>query len=852
MGFFFPGQEQDSSPINVAALHSYQCQACPLNTGEQEHPQMDATGSEEPLVYMLGEAPGEAEDEQGKQFVGRSGKYLRKFIPKGWSADIRWNNCVRSRPPKNRDPSWIELECCRPSVAFDIERTKPIAIFGFGLTPLKWITGHTKDISIGGWRGRRFPVMVGSHTCWYYPFFHPSYVVRGQKEDFVTDEEQIFERDLGLAFESVARGDQPEVIPNDRVLERLHLFTGEKESDYRRLKQFLTKMGQSELLGIDIETTTKEKDDWHRNLRPYGKGAKILSISLSDGHDTIAWAVEHEGAKWSRKEIDHITNLFLDLMHDRPEFGFIAHNAPFEVEWLAFTYGKNIAWDITWEDTMAQAYVIDSRSGVLKLNYLIQLYFGFNLKKISNLDPATLADQDVYDVLRYNALDTKWTYHLWHKQEKVINDLDMHEVYFDQIERIPTFVLTQMAGLHTDVKTTKFWDDKLQNEIGSILEQVQELPDVQSYAAMHGEFNPGSPKQVGQLLHDFCGFKEVRVGKSYSTKEAVLQGLDHPLADFVLRLRSNTKMLSTYVQSYYPDARLAIYPDGLIHHILNSCFVATRRSSANDPNMQNFPKQDEYFVAIRGQIVAPVGFRMVCFDYGQIEFKVIGMATGDVRLKRLLTERYDVHTEWAERIATTVPNLFGSWKTIQNDNSLFKEVRYAAKNKLVFPSCFGSTAESIARTLGIDKQDGRKLQRAFFKEFPAIPDWQERTRKQYYQEGYVETLSGYRRPGPMSRDAIINTPIQGSASDIVVDAMNRLSYQAQQQKRPHLQPVVLVHDDLTFYLPEESMDEDIMDILNIMLTTKYKWVDIPLSVEVSEGPDWFNQTNIGTFYSDEK
>ena len=176
-----PPGKTGSLPIEL--LHRSECKACPLNNQYGlAHPHMEPTGSKRPVVYMLGEAPGADEDKSGEQFVGKAGKTLRSRIPEEWEDHLRWNNCVRTRPRSgdaNRPPTPVEIECCRPSVVRDIEASKPRAIFGFGNVPLEWSTGQA---GITKWRGRRFPLKVGKHTCWYYPMFHPSYVNRKQDD----------------------------------------------------------------------------------------------------------------------------------------------------------------------------------------------------------------------------------------------------------------------------------------------------------------------------------------------------------------------------------------------------------------------------------------------------------------------------------------------------------------------------------------------------------------------------------------------------------------------------------------------------------------------------------------------
>ncbi|MCI0555466.1 MAG: uracil-DNA glycosylase, partial [Anaerolineae bacterium] len=170
------------------------------------HPKMKPTGSDSPIIYVLGEAPGAEEDAKGKQFIGKAGRTLRRRIPEKWLKDIRWNNCVRTRPPDNATPGMVELECCRPSVVKDIEETKPKAIFGFGNIPLQWVLSTATGIT--NWRGRRLPVNIGTHSCWFFPMYHPSYINRQQRknyrnEEYSSEEEFVFALDIKCALEEI-------------------------------------------------------------------------------------------------------------------------------------------------------------------------------------------------------------------------------------------------------------------------------------------------------------------------------------------------------------------------------------------------------------------------------------------------------------------------------------------------------------------------------------------------------------------------------------------------------------------------------------------------------------------------
>jgi len=205
-GFFFDTAPKrvDRPRDEVAALgllHERQCEACPLWQTAAKTKGMPPTGADRPLLYVLGEAPGREEDAVGRQFVGEAGKTLRRCLPKT-GIPIRWNNVVRTRPPNNRTPEWIEIECCRPSVAADIARSKPAGILAVGGVATNWLIGQS---TINRCRGRRYAVKINGHVCWAFPVFHASYINRlldreSGGDPLKTDQGLVFRRDIANAL----------------------------------------------------------------------------------------------------------------------------------------------------------------------------------------------------------------------------------------------------------------------------------------------------------------------------------------------------------------------------------------------------------------------------------------------------------------------------------------------------------------------------------------------------------------------------------------------------------------------------------------------------------------------------
>ncbi len=319
-----------------------------------------------------------------------------------------------------------------------------------------------------------------------------------------------------------------------------------------------------------------------------------------------------------------------------------------------------------------------------------------------------------------------------------------------------------------------------------------------------------------------------------SVDESVLEQIKHPLSKLILDLRKASRSLSTYVDPLREGSEI-LYPDGLLHATFNTYYAETGRLSCEDPNLQNWPKRD----AEQKELRRPVGAlrpdqSMLSFDYGQIEARVIAMATKDKAFCKSLWENYDVHMEWARRIAEDYPERIGG-EAMLDDKKAMKDFRTDIKNQWTFPLFFGARLESAAGYLGIPDNIIRPHYNAFWKQFYGVKDWQEEQLEFYHKYGYVECLTGRRRHGPMSVNMVYNSPIQGTACEIVMDAMCRLY----ETGDPELQPEIQVHDDLTWFRVEDSRLDIVAEkAMNILLDVSFPWVNVPITIEMSKGKNW--------------
>lgn len=832
MGFFHvEGKKADKNlkGLSPEFLRRHECSVCPLDRVENTHPKMEPTGSKNPTILIIGEAPGRTEDERGKQFVGKTGQLLRSHIPAEHLDGLRWTNAVNCRPPDNRTPETIEFNCCKPRLERDVNTTKPKAIFGFGAVPLYQIVdpdGKYRSISL--WRGRKLPVKVGDHVCWYFPMWHPSYISH-QLTQGKTDEEFAFICDVKNAF------DQIDSLP-DAVIHSVDEAQADIElvDDINRVAELLELVGNDPTCGTDLETN---------GLRPYVEGAKILSMSCSSRSATFAFAVDHPGATWTeleRKQLDVLIKRFLYESKCRK----IVHHLPFELEWFGYFYGTGCFYASTWEDSESQAYILDARRGGLSLDFLCLVTFGINLKAISGLDRKNLDKIPVHQVLKYNGIDARYHRLLYIAQHKRIKAAKLVDQYEHQMRRIPALVLATMQGVPIDQAVVKVFEDKYGGRLKAALKEVEKDIDAKAFAHKTGRaFNPLSPRDVTILLKDILHVD------SATTSKAELDQIDYPIAQKIIDCREAQKALSTYILPVSENSEDSVlFPDGMIHPIISTTTVITWRTSSEDPNIQNWPKRDEERKEVRGQVKHKdarrknVEMRIVSFDYAGIQARNVAMESQDQALVDAYWHNYDIHTTWMEKLNKAFPK----WIPKQdfNNKDKMKGWRHAAKNKFVFPSFFGAQPFSISANLGIPKEKIEGVQEEFFDQFHDIAKWHKDLEKFYFKNGYVTGLSGFRRYAPVSVNERINTPIQSDESIIVMDAMCRLS----ELEDPRYQAMLMVHDDLTFCWPKNEIEKRAEIVVKELITLPFEWTKIvPIEVEMSVGEDWVHMEEVGKF-----
>lgn len=583
---------------NVASLWRAGCTACPLNSMPPVTPRMVPTLAAKTLVYFLAEAPSDEDENTGRPLTGPSGKLLRDCIPRNEAKNCSFDNVVNCRPPKNRTPVWQETECCRPRRIKWIEEAKPALIVGLGIVPLYAMLGSS---DMAGMRGRFFAIKIGNHSCWYMPTYHPSFILKiafNKNKPLNSKFGHCFRLDIKRAFKHARKLKPPKVDSPAEVVAEIKTYNG----DIKGVLTALKKATAAPLKAIDLET---------KGLRPFADDAAIMTAAVSYDDINFSFAVDHPNAQWSPQERTQILTAFRDLVID-PNSIKVAHNLPFEMEWLIWLYGKEIADHASWECTQMQAHFIDERRGkqaiggddnrrstYQSLDFLCKQYFGIGYKAIFKLNKKDMSKSDLNETLRYNAVDTKYTLRLFILQQHKIFEEGMQAAYLDALPRQMTVAVMQTLGVGVDQTMVTAFQKKLAAEINELEVSISNIDVVKDFIRDKKEFNPASTKDVLLLFGTYLGREEVKVLQAsgneksyrYTVDKNVLEKIDHPLAALILKFRNKSKLKSTYVDVIELGKGAQIYPDGLIHCNFNTTFTETGRTSCLAPWVEILTRQ---------------------------------------------------------------------------------------------------------------------------------------------------------------------------------------------------------------------------------------------------------------------
>ncbi|OAO32392.1 DNA polymerase I [Mammaliicoccus lentus] len=417
-------------------------------------------------------------------------------------------------------------------------------------------------------------------------------------------------------------------------------------------------------------------------------------------------------------------------------------------------------------------------------------------------------------------------------KEKMIDLLKEREQLslHDDLELPLATVLADMErlGITVDKDTLVNMQEDLNSRLEKLIEQIH------NYAG--SEFNINSPKQLGVVLFEDLKLPIIKKTKTgYSTAVDVLEQLrnEHPIIEDILVYRQLSKLQSTYIEGL----QKMITPEGKIHTRFNQTLAQTGRLSSVEPNLQNIPIRLEEGRKIR-KAFRPSKKDHVIFaaDYSQIELRVLAHITGDEHMKEAFTSNEDIHTKTAMRVFN-----------IDSKDEITGNMRRQAK-AVNFGIVYGISDYGLSQSLGITRKEAKKFIDDYLDSFPKVKEYMDTIVQDAKQKGYVETLLHRRRYTPditnrnfnlrsFAERTAMNTPIQGSAADIIKLAMVQFAHKIKDTNF-NAKLLLQVHDELIFEVPNDEIDEFRPFVEEIMDNALE--LSVPLSVESSYGDTWYD------------
>jgi len=486
-------------------------------------------------------------------------------------------------------------------------------------------------------------------------------------------------------------------------------------------------------------------------------------------------------------------------------------------------------------DPMVGSYLLDAGLRSHGLDELAKRYLNHSMIPITELigtgkNQLLMSEVDIAKVAEYAVEDADISWQLAERIEAELKREGLYDLYWD-LERPLIEVLVEMehAGIRVD-------PELLRAQSGEAAIQLREI-EQKIYAEAGHEFNIASPLNLREVLFQELKLPVLKRTKTGpSTDQEVLERLAplHPLPALILEHRRLAKLKSTYLDAL----PTMVNPEtGRIHASFNQVVAATGRLSSSDPNLQNIPIRTEAGRRVR-QAFQPgePGWKLLCADYSQIELRMLAHFSGDEALRDAFTQGADIHTAVAMEI-------FG----VPEEN-VDREMRRVAK-AVNFGVIYGQSSYGLATVLGIGQDVAGRFIDDYFQRYAGVDRYLQRVLDECRATGYATTIRGRRRPISgiralsgrrqmnLPERTAINTVIQGSAADLIKQAMINIHRRLEREQHP-ARMLLQIHDELVFEVPEEHV-EDLAALVRQEMEQALE-LEVPLQVDVSVGSDWLN------------
>jgi DNA polymerase-1 len=586
------------------------------------------------------------------------------------------------------------------------------------------------------------------------------------------------------------------------------------KADFER---WLKQLKKSKIFALDLETTS---------LHPVRARMVGISFSCEEGAACyIPLAHRYLGVP-DQLALDWVIKKLKPLLED-PKIKKVGQNIKYDLIVLK-NEGINLQGIVF--DTMLASYILNPSGRRHNMDALAQDYLDHTTIKYKDVVGTAskeigFDEVDVERATQYAAEDADITWRLYEKLSSILKGDDLQ--LFQELELPLLEVLAEMEihGMKLDQK-------HLQN-LSTIIEKKIEVHTKKIHSIAGEEFNINSPKQLSVILFEKLGLPVIKKTKSgYSTDVTVLEQLaaEHDLPEVVLAYRQLGKLKSTYVDALQDEI---FSKTGRVHTSFNQTVAATGRLSSSNPNLQNIPIRTEMGREIRKAFIAEGNNHLLSADYSQVELRILAHLSGDEALIEAFQMGEDIHTRTACEIFGTSPD------------RLDAESRRMAK-AVNFGIVYGLSAFGLSRQLKIYPKEAKKFIDQYFALYKKVKVYMEKTVAEAKEVGYTQTMMNRKRYLPdlksqnrQLREAAgrvaINSPVQGSAADLIKLAMIRLA-QKIRKKKLKSRMILQVHDELVFECPEEEEQE-----MRALVKKEMEGVvalKVPLVVDMGWGKNW--------------
>lgn len=791
------------------------CEACGLYR-KVKSPRMPMTGEGKLGAFLLGEGPGETEDGLNKQFVGQAGDKLRlhlKLLGYDLDRDFFKQNAIQCRPTdakgNNRPPISKEIQCCEQRWRSELNSVKHKFIFLTGAKAVEAFFMYrthpiTTSLSIGRFRKLCIPdIQTGA---WILPLYHSSFVVRNP------DAEPVFKKDLTWALSQLSRS-APTFPDYDKVVIQL--------TRYDDLIEFLDQIIEYKYcIAIDYETS---------GLKPFKPGHQIRSISIARYQDDYGYSFPYQyPSVWGSEQLEQIRIKLAIILSD-PEIPKVAQNIQMEHPWSKAILGvepRGWVWD-----TMVYSHIEDERPEYTGLDFQVFINWGYeygsDMVKYKKPSPGsifnTMHKAPLSQLLSYGGKDAYFTMRLAERQwsekgkdpKEFQSNIRAYELFHEG-----TLCFSDMTeeGIGVNVGYYQQAKEDLENRQIVLMKRILQSDEAHLFKANTGrEIDIGSPDDLNLLLHKFMGIKASKftIKGNVSTDASVLESIDLPFTNNIVKMRKIQKNKVTYIEGILDEEI-----DGRIHPDFNLHLVRTYRSSSSNINFHNLPKRDLVAMSlVRGGIIPSPGNQILEADYGGHEIRIVTCYTKDPEMIWELENGVDIHQEWSIPLGIK---------------------RFDCKNAFIFAEIYGSFYKNVWADLTrrgynrVSIQTVQKVESDFWKKYKATKKFQEKLISFYKDNAFVEMFHGFRRRGFLTRNEIINTPVQGTAFHLLLWSCIQIN-KIRKLEGWLSKLIGQIHDSIIMDVHPSELDHVVQTVKRVMtedIRKVHPWIIVPLLAEV--------------------